>query len=118
MAYPRIYQSIGHINKQIHDHHNGSNQQQARLNNWVIPPKYGIDHPFADTRPRKNGFRQYCTGKQSAYAKTDYRDDGYHCISKRMNTNHPKTRETLCPRCSHVVFNQALPAWQIVFVVR
>ena len=87
MPDARIDQAIENINEQINNHYNDGNHHEPALNRGIIPPKYRINHPFANAGPRENSFGQDGAGQQNADLKTDRCDDRNEGVSERVDAD-------------------------------
>src|SRR5688572_14731804 len=77
----RVDEAVEKVDGEVHQHDDAGDDQQAPLDHRIIAAEDGIDHPFADPRPRKDSLRQDRAGEQHADLQADRRDDRYERVA-------------------------------------
>src|SRR5215218_6105404 len=95
MPDARIDEPVGKIDEKVHAHHDDAEQKGATLQHGIIAAEDGIDEPFADARPGKDGFREDRAGEQHAHLQADHRYDGDEGVAQGMQGDDPEPGEPL-----------------------
>src|SRR3989338_2795529 len=105
---PGIRQVVKNVREKIHHEIRGGNNQNASLDQRVVPGLDGLDGKAPDPRPGEDGLRDDGAGKESAELKPYNRDDREKGIAEGVFQPDPPLAQSFGPGSLDVILVNGL----------